>query len=85
MHGKTGLQILRSPQETELELRIKLGGLALHHSTDIRGEQSRIVISMGLGVKKTSVRVPAQPLTNGMTWAKLSNLCQPQEMIVERA
>lgn len=64
-----------------MELRIKSGGLALNHSTDIRGKQSRIVISMGLGVKKTSVQVPAQPFTNGMTWAKLFKICKPQEMI----
>lgn len=64
-----------------MELRIKPGGLALNHSTDICGKQSRIVISMGLGVKKASVQVPAQPLTNGMTLAKLFNLYKPQEMI----
>lgn len=64
-----------------MELRIEPGGLTLNRSTDVRGKPSRIVLSMGLGVKNTSVQVPAQPLTNGMTLAKLFNLRKPQEMI----
>ena len=46
---------------------------------NIQQTQKRIVISIGFGVRETSVKVPTHPLTNCMTFAKLFNLSKPQE------